>query len=246
MHAAARGFLYSLIAGSATGLGALPFLFFKKGLKEKHIDTFLGFAAGVMLAASAFSLVVPSIELGGPFRFAIGFMVGGLLVDLIDKLIPHEHFLKGYEGIQTKKLKGIWLFVIAITIHNFPEGMAVGVTAYTPYALSIAVAIGAQNIPEGAATAAALLNTGYTPTKAFFVSLFTGLVEVIGGLVGILLLNIAKGLLPYLMALAAGAMVFVISDEVLPETHLRGQERLTTYWVLIGFTLMTVLDLLMG
>ncbi len=246
MNPAVRGILYSLMAGSATGLGSLPFLLFKKSLKEKYIDMLLGFAAGVMLAASAFSLVLPSIELGGPLRFVVGFILGGVLVDFIDKLIPHEHFLKGHEGIETRKLKGIWLFVIAITIHNFPEGMAVGVGAYTPHALSIAVAIGTQNIPEGAAVAAALLNAGYTPVKAFLVSFLTGLVEVVGGVLGILLLNIAESLLPYLMALAAGAMVFVISDEVIPETHLRGQERLTTYWILVGFTLMTVLDLLMG
>ncbi|AEH50990.1 ZIP family metal transporter [Pseudothermotoga thermarum] len=241
-----RAFVYSLLAGSATGLGAIPFLLFKKGLKEKYIDILLGFAAGVMLAASAFSLVVPSLELGGPIKFAIGFMLGGFLVDFVDKLIPHEHFLKGHEGIETKRLKGIWLFVIAITIHNFPEGMAVGVGVYTPHAFSIALAIALQNIPEGAATAAALLNAGYKPLKAFFVSLLTGLVEVVGGLLGILLINVAEGLLSYLMALAAGAMIFVISDEVLPETHLRGLERLTTYWVLIGFALMTILDLIVG
>ncbi|MEJ5228749.1 MAG: ZIP family metal transporter [Pseudothermotoga sp.] len=246
MNGFSRGILYSAVAGMTTGLGALPFLFLKKQMNDRFIDSSLGFAAGVMLAASAFSLVVPAMELGGPIRFAIGFILGGILVDLVDKFIPHEHFMKGHEGIESKRLKGIWLFVIAITIHNFPEGMAVGVSGFTPHAFSVALAIGVQNIPEGAAVAASLINAQYKPSRAFWVSFLTGLVEVIGGAIGALLIKVSTALLPYLMALAAGAMVFVISDEIIPETHLRGKERLTTYWVLIGFTTMSVLDLLLG
>ncbi|MFN3284161.1 MAG: ZIP family metal transporter [Pseudothermotoga sp.] len=230
----------------ATGLGALPFLLIKKKVNERFIDSALGFAAGVMLAASAFSLVIPAMELGGPIRFAIGFMLGGLIVDLIDKFVPHEHFTKGHEGLESRRLKGIWLFVIAITIHNFPEGMAVGVSGFTPHAFSIALAIGIQNIPEGAAVAASLVNAKYTPLKAFWISFLTGLVEIVGGLFGAIVVSFSSILMPYLMALAAGAMIFVISDEILPETHLKGKERLTTYWVLVGFTCMAVLDLILG
>ncbi|ABV33280.1 MULTISPECIES: ZIP family metal transporter [Pseudothermotoga] len=241
-----KGIIYSALAGASTGLGALPFLFFRKGASEKFINGSLGFAAGVMLAASAFSLVIPSMELGGPLRFVIGFLIGGLIVDLIDKIVPHEHFMKGHEGIETRRLKAIWLFVIAITIHNFPEGMAVGVGGYTPHALSIAVAIGIQNIPEGAAVAASLINAGYKPLKAFLVSFLTGLVEIFGGATGAILSGISSKLMPYLMATAAGAMIFVISDEVIPETHLRGRERMVTYWILTGFSCMAVLDLILG
>lgn len=246
MNGLSKGILYSAVAGMATGLGAIPFLFIKKTANERFIDGALGFAAGVMLAASAFSLVIPSMELGGPIRFAIGFILGGFMVDLIDKLVPHEHFMKGHEGLESHRLKGIWLFVMAITIHNFPEGMAVGVSGFTPHAFSVALAIGIQNIPEGAAVAASLINAKYTPMKAFLVSFLTGLVEIIGGTIGAIITRFSSILMPYLMALAAGAMIFVISDEIIPETHLRGKERLTTYWVLIGFTCMSVLDLILG
>ncbi len=246
MNGFVKGIVYSALAGMATGLGALPFLFIKKKVNERFIDSSLGFAAGVMLAASAFSLVIPAMELGGPIRFAIGFMLGGLIVDLIDKFVPHEHFTKGHEGLESRRLKGIWLFVIAITIHNFPEGMAVGVSGFTPHAFSIALAIGIQNIPEGAAVAASLINAKYTPLKAFWISFLTGLVEIVGGLFGAIVVSFSSILMPYLMALAAGAMIFVISDEILPETHLKGKERLTTYWVLVGFTCMAALDLIMG
>ncbi len=246
MSGLSKGIIYSAVAGMATGLGALPFLFVKKMADERFIESSLGFAAGVMLAASAFSLVIPSMELGGPVRFAVGFMLGGLVVDLIDKFVPHEHFTKGHEGLESTKLKGIWLFVMAITIHNFPEGMAVGVSGFTPHAFSVALAIGIQNIPEGAAVAASLINAKYTPVKAFLISFLTGLVEVIGGSVGAIITRFSSVLMPYLMALAAGAMVFVISDEIIPETHLKGRERLTTYWILIGFTCMAVLDLIFG
>lgn len=241
-----RGIIYSGVAGITTVVGAIPFLLLGRVVRQKTIDVFLGFAAGVMLAASAFSLALPSIELGGPLRFAIGFLIGGILVDVMDKLLPHEHFTKGHEGMDVKRLKTIWLFIIAITIHNFPEGMAVGVGGFTPHALTIAIAIGLQNIPEGAAVAASLMSANYKKSSIFFITLFTGLVEFVGGFLGVLLVSFAESLLPYLLALAAGAMVFVISDEVIPETHLKGAERITTYWLLIGFVLMTILDVILG
>jgi len=176
----------------------------------------------------------------------VGFGLGALAVDLIDHFAPHEHFLKGYEGPDRKKVSRIWLFVMAITIHNFPEGMAVGVGAFTKDALAIAVAIGAQNIPEGAAVAAALINAKYSPGKAFLVTLLTGVVEVVGGLLGVTIISFSQALLPYMMAFAAGAMIFVIGDEVIPESHLNGHQRLATYSLIIGFFIMSALDVALG
>ncbi|AJG41026.1 protein gufA [Thermotoga sp. RQ7] len=242
-----KGILYSSIAGMATSLGALPFLFLKPHhTSDKTIDSFLGFAAGVMIAASAFSLVAPALEMGGIIRFIVGFALGGLFVNLADKLIPHEHLLKGHEGPDVKRLKGIWLFVIAITIHNFPEGMAVGVSAFTPQALSIAIAIGVQNIPEGAAVMASLIPMKYRKGKAFLITFLTGLVEAVGGLLGAGIVSISQRLLPYMMAFAAGAMIYVVSDEVIPETHSKGNELLSTWWIMTGFIVMASLDVALG
>jgi len=237
MSPAFKGILYSSIAGMATTLGGIPFLLWRKEVRRKALDMLLGFAAGVMLAATAFSLVVPSIELGGPLRFGVGFL----------KFAPHEHLIKGYEGpLPHSKLAKIWLFVIAITIHNFPEGMAVGVGAFTKEAITIAVAIGIQNIPEGAAVAASLTGAGYKRGKTFWITFLTGAVEVAGGLVGALLIVIAQPLLPYAMAFAGGAMLYVISDEVIPETHSGGFELLSTYSLIFGFIIMTLLDNILG
>ncbi|TYB87226.1 MAG: ZIP family metal transporter [Kosmotoga sp.] len=244
---ALTGIIYSAIAGTATSIGAFPFLFFKKGVSRKMLDIFLGFAAGVMLAATAFSLVVPSIEIGGPIRFIVGFILGGIFIDLMDKFSPHEHLIKGYEGpLEKGKISKIWLFVIAITLHNFPEGMAVGVGAFTPEAIVIALAIGLQNIPEGAAVTASLIGAGYKPGKSFLVSFGTGMVELVGGIIGAVLITFSKPLLPYAMAFAGGAMLYVISDEVIPETHSGGFERLSTYSIVAGFVLMTLFDVLLG
>ncbi|SDH66374.1 zinc transporter, ZIP family [Fervidobacterium changbaicum] len=206
----------------------------------------MGMAAGIMLAASAFSLAGPSLEIGGALRFIVGFLFGAIAVDLLDKFSPHEHFLKGHEGMDSKKLAKIWLFVIAITIHNFPEGMAVGISGFTPEALSVAIAIGTQNIPEGAATMVALMNAGYSIRYSLFITFLTGVVEMMGGIFGAGLILISKNLLPYMLAFAAGAMVFVVSDEVIPETHLRGNERLSTYFLIFGFLIMSVLDVVLG
>ncbi|HNR80171.1 MAG TPA: ZIP family metal transporter [Mesotoga infera] len=247
MNPALKGILYSLVAGLATTLGALPFMAMKKGISRRTLDILLGFAAGVMLSATAFSLVVPSIELGGPLRFVIGFALGAIFVDIMDKLAPHEHLIKGYEGpLEHSKVSKIWLFVIAITLHNFPEGMAVGVGAFTTEALVIAVAIGVQNIPEGAAVMASLVGAGYKPTRALRISFLTGMVEVVGGLLGAILISVARPLLPYAMAFAGGAMLFVISDEVVPETHSGGFERASTFSLIFGFIVMALLDNILG
>ena len=241
------GFLASLAAGLATGVGALPVLFVKRPSK-RYLDLMLGFAAGVMLAATAFSLLIPAIEDGGAWVAVGGLLLGALVLHLIDRFVPHEHFIRGHEG-PSSRLRKIWLFVIAITIHNFPEGLAVGVGfgggALGP-AIALAVGIGLQNMPEGLAVALPLVGEGYSRRRALLYATLTGLVEPIGGLIGVALVLIARPLLPWGLAFAAGAMLFVISDEIIPESHRNGHERLATFGVMIGFAVMMLLDVLLG
>ena len=247
------GILASTIAGLFTGVGAIP-IFFTRNISENMLDTLLGFAAGVMLAATSFSLIVPSLEYSGntvkgAFITAAGILIGAIFLDLTDKYSPHVHLLdKRSEGASTS-LKKIWLFIIAITLHNFPEGLAVGVgfgDNNIKNGLSIALGIGLQNIPEGLAVALALVREKYDVKKAFLIALLTGLVEPIGGILGIGLVSIFKPVLPFILALAAGAMLFVISDEIIPETHNNGHEREATYGVIIGFIIMMILDVTLG
>jgi len=247
------GIIASLAAGLCTGLGAI-FIFVTRNVTHKSLDTMLGFAAGVMLAATCFSLIVPSVEyagggMHGALVATIGILLGGICLDLMDKYSPHNALLKlpdTQEGLQLKK---VWLFVIAITLHNFPEGLAVGVgfgNGDIGNGLTIAIAIGLQNIPEGLAVALALLREKYTPSRAFFIALMTGLVEPVGGLLGIGLVNWMAPILPYALAFAGGAMLYVICDEIIPETQRNGFERLATYGLLIGFVIMMFLDISLG
>ncbi|MCD6463407.1 MAG: ZIP family metal transporter [Thermotogae bacterium] len=239
------GVLASSLAGAATGLGAFPVFFFKKLPGHRLMDSMLGFAAGVMLAATIFSLIIPAIEIGGLFITVLGVIVGAFVIELIDRFTPHQHFQKGHEGPSAKMLKKIWLFVIAITLHNFPEGISVGVGyGGGDFAMgtSLAVAIGLQNVPEGTAVAASLIKVGYKPSRAILYSFLTGLVEPIGGLLGATMVVIAEPALPFFLALAAGAMLYVISDEIIPETHAHGFESAATFSLLAGFLVMMILD----
>lgn len=247
------GLLASLGAGLCTGLGALP-IFFSRNISHKMLDTMLGFAAGVMLAATCFSLIVPAISYaGGGIQGAlitlVGILVGGIFLDLMDQYGPHDKLLKLPQGEAGQQLRKVWLFIIAITLHNFPEGLAVGVgfgSGDIGNGLAIAIAIGLQNIPEGLAVALALLRERYPLKKAFFIALATGLVEPVGGLVGAGLVQIAEPILPIGLAFAAGAMLYVICNEIIPETQRNGYERLATYGLLIGFVLMMFLDVSLG
>ncbi|MHA2363420.1 MAG: ZIP family metal transporter [Candidatus Hodarchaeales archaeon] len=238
------GIVASLLAGISTGIGAIP-IFFKKDISKQYMDILLGFAAGVMLAASAFSLLVPALEMENVFIVAFSFGFGGLFIHLIDRWAPHQHFIKGKEGLPMDRLSALWLFIIAITIHNFPEGLAVGV-AFGSEEIStgiiIAIAIALQNIPEGSAVAFPMVREGYTKRKAFGIATVTGLVEPIGGAIGVIAVTLATGLLGFGMAFAAGAMVFVVSDEIIPESHRLGHERGATMGLLLGFIIMMVLD----
>ena len=237
------GFLVSLAAGLATGLGAIPVLFTKRA-PQRLLDAALGFAAGVMLAATAFSLLVPAIEIGGVWVTVVGFIIGALFLTLMDRLIPHMHFISGLEG-PPSNLSRIWLLILAMTIHNFPEGLSVGIgfsTGDIGAATALAIAIGLQNMPEGLAIALPLAREGYTRKRALWYATLTGLVEPIGALIGISAVVIARPILPYSLAFAAGTMLYVVFDEMIPESHRKGHEREATFGGIVGFGLMMVLD----
>ena len=256
------GLLASLLAGLATGVGALPIFFFRE-IPPRMLNIMLGAAAGVMLAATSFSLIVPGIEYGndlwpgaGVYVVIAGMLFGAVFLDRIDNWLPHEHFAMEKEGaVSTGKegpashMKRIWLFVIAITIHNFPEGLAVGVgfgTGDIGGGTSLAIGIGIQNMPEGLAVALPLLGLGYSKWKALGYAALTGLVEPVGGLFGVGAVSIFQPILPFGLAFAAGAMLFIISDEIIPETHSKGKSRSATFGVMVGFVIMMALDNLLG
>ena len=253
----AIGFLASLAAGLATAVGALPALFMKT-IPDKIQDALLGFAAGVMLAASFFSLILPGLdaaqEQGHTEVGAVSIIIGGILLGVaviwfINDRLPHEHFIMGHDGPVSASLRRIWLFVIAITLHNFPEGLAVGVGfggGDIANGTTLAIGIGLQNMPEGLAVAVALLGQNYSRKRAFGVAMLTGLVEPVGGLLGIAAVTVALPLLPWGLAFAAGAMIFVISHEIIPETHRRGHENHGTMGLIIGLVVMMFLDVVLG
>jgi len=250
----AYGSLASIVAGLATGVGALPALLFKE-VKQRTLYIMLGGAAGVMLAATAFSLVVPGIQYGnqiwpgkGIFVVAVGMLVGALFLELADRYLPHSHFTEQSSEL-VSSLRKIWLFITAITLHNFPEGMAVGVSFGSGdwhNGLSVAFAIGLQNIPEGLAVALPLVGLGYSRKQALMIATLTGLVEPVGGFLGIAAVTVFYPLLPIGMAFAAGAMLFVIADDIIPETQSKGKARSATFAVVIGFVIMMMLDNMLG
>lgn len=208
------------------------------------MDSMLGFAAGVMLAATAFSLLIPAIDEGGIWVTVIGLAVGVAFLDLMDRSIPHIHFISGPEG-PPSHLRRIWLLVLAITIHNFPEGLSVGVSFGTEDMAAgtvLAIAIGLQNMPEGLAVALPLIREGYTQGRAVWYATLTGLVEPVAGLLGVSLVIIFAPLLPLGLAFAAGAMLYVVADEIIPESHRRGHEKEATFGTVVGFGLMMALD----
>jgi len=237
------GFTSSLVAGLATGVGALPVIFVKK-FSDNLMDVLLGFAAGIMLAATAFSLLVPAINEGGPYVSVLGLLLGALTIHIIDRLIPHFHPVAGAEG-PPSALSRLWLFIIAITMHNFPEGLAVGVSFGSgdiARGLIVATAIGLQNAPEGLAVALPLLRERYSKARSIGYATLTGLVEPVGGLIGVLLVTIVHSLLPWGMSFAAGAMIFIVVDEMVPESHKKGFGREASIGFLAGFALMMLLD----
>jgi ZIP family zinc transporter len=244
-----QGLIAGVIISFFNAIGALVVLVWRKP-SEKFLNAALGFAAGVMLTASFTSLILPGIEFGGVWPVIIGMALGIIFLDLADHLAPHEHPVKGHEGPQTKKIRAVWLFIIAITLHNAPEGLAVGVgfgAGDIPNALKLMVAIGIQNIPEGLAVSVAALSVGLgTYFYASLVGIRAGLVEIPLALFGAWAVTIAAPILPYAMGFAAGAMLYVISDEIVPETHRPGFERLATIGTMIGVVVMLYLDVTLG
>jgi len=245
--------LTALGVGGATCIGSLIGFLFKK-ISHKFSDIILSFAAGVMLAAAVLGLILPAVEYGGnlglPYTIT-GIFAGALCLNLIDKLVPHLHKLMGpnTETGQNSNLSRVLLFVTAIAIHNLPEGIAAGVgfgSGDTSQALLIAGGIALQNIPEGMVIIGPMLAAGVSVRKTFLCAMATGLVEVIGTLLGYFAVSIASAILPFALAFAGGTMLYVISDEMIPETHAHGSERGATYALLAGFCLMLITDVLLG
>lgn len=246
-------FLTALGVGGATIIGAIIGFVFKS-VTHKFSDIVLSFAAGVMLSAAVFGLILPSVEYGGKWGLLItvvGIFVGAVCLNLIDKLVPHMHKLMGVdqEKHNNSNLNKILLFVLAIGIHNLPEGIAAGVgfgSGNTTQALIIAGGIALQNIPEGMVIIGPMLGAGVSKKKTFLIAMLTGLVEVVGTLIGYFAVRIASVILPFALAFAGGTMLYVISDEMIPETHAHGAQRGATYALLFGFCLMLVMDILLG
>lgn len=240
-----------------TALGAVPVLFGRSPSRATR-DMSLGFAAGVMLSASFFSLIIPALDVASerfgegiiPASIAVaGILVGMACVAILNEILPHEHFKTGREGPEASSMRRVWLFILAITIHNFPEGLAVGVGFGAHGAsggLPLAIGIGLQNLPEGLAVAVALLGVGYGKVRSFGIAALTGLIEPVGGTIGAAVISISEPFLPWGLAFAAGAMLYVISHEIIPETHRSGHQNKATLGLSIGLVLMLFLDVWLG
>ena len=254
------GWLTALGVGGATVFGTvLGFLF--KNISHKFSDIVLSFAAGVMLAAAVLGLVIPALEHGegSPLDLVIvvaGIFVGAIMLNLLDKLVPHLHKVAGNEpdlhsdcgSHNQEKVNKILLFVFAIAIHNLPEGIAAGVgfgTGNTTDALLLAAGIALQNIPEGMVIVAPMLASGISPKRTFLYASLTGFIEVVGTFIGFFAVSVASAILPFALAFAGGTMLYVISDEMIPETHAHGSEKGATYALLFGFCLMLAFDFLL-
>lgn len=245
--------LTALGVGGATVIGALIGFAFKN-ISHKFSDIVLSFAAGVMLSAAVIGLILPSLEYGGKLGILItvvGVFTGALALNLIDKLVPHLHKLAGedIENHRDTNLGKVLLFVSAIAIHNLPEGIAAGVgfgSGNAAQALVIAGGIALQNIPEGMVIIGPMLAAGVKPRRTLIIAMMTGLVEVVGTLIGYFAVSVASVILPFALAFAGGTMLYVISDEMIPETHAHGSERGATYALLVGFCLMLAVDVLLA
>ena len=246
--------LTALGVGGATVFGSVIGFLFKK-ISHKFSDIVLAFAAGVMLAAAVLGLILPSLEYGGDWGLLItvaGIFVGAVCLSIIDKLVPHLHKIVGADLEDHRgnaNISKVLLFVTAIAIHNLPEGIAAGVSfgsGNTSEAILIAGGIALQNIPEGMVIIAPMLAAGISPKRTFLCAMATGLVEVVGTLIGYFAVTVASAILPFALAFAGGTMLYVISDEMIPETHAHGSQKGATYALLAGFCLMLISDVLLG
>ena len=245
--------LTAMGVGGATMVGAIIGFAFKK-LSHRFSDIVLSFAAGVMLAAAVIGLIIPSLEHSegawGIVVTVIGIFVGAVCLNLVDRLVPHLHRMMDadVEKHNNKNLNRVLLFVTAIAIHNLPEGIAAGVGFVSDPAegLIIAGGIALQNIPEGMVIIAPMLAAGIKPRKTFLIAALTGAIEVVGTLIGYFAAGISEAVLPFALAFAGGTMLYVISDEMIPETHSHGHERGATFALLVGFCVMLATDFLLG
>ncbi len=263
--------LTALGVGGATVIGALIGFLFKR-ISHTFSDIVLAFAAGVMLAAAVLGLIVPSVEYGldmlapnaadGPpitarllalLMTLAGIFVGAICLNLIDRLVPHLHKMAGVEPEDHptggQNVGKVLLFVMAIAIHNLPEGIAAGVgfgSGNDTEALLIAGGIALQNIPEGMVIIAPMLAAGIKPGRTFLLALGTGLIEVVGTLIGYFAVSLSAAILPFALAFAGGTMLYIISDEMIPETHAHGAERGATYALLVGFCVMLISTVLLA
>jgi ZIP family zinc transporter len=261
LHPIYQALLGTCFTWFVTALGAAMVFFFKT-INRKVLDGMLGFAAGVMIAASFWSLLAPAIEMSPkPHTWLpplIGFLLGGASLRLVDKILPHLHIglpVSEAEGIHTSWRKSI-LLVLAITLHNFPEGLAVGVafgavaaeipSASLAGAVALAIGIGLQNFPEGAAVSVPLRREGLSRLKSFWYGQLSGVVEPIGGVLGATAVLIMRPLLPYALAYAAGAMIFVVVEDAVPESQLSGNTDIATLGAMVGFAVMMTLDVALG
>lgn len=255
--------LLALFAGvftwSMTALGASAVLMIKR-VNQKLFDATLGFAAGVMIAASFWSLLEPAIEISEKLDTiawippALGFILGALFLRVFDMLIPHLHLqsnIQEAEGLKVSLRRSTLLF-LAVTLHNIPEGLSIGVSfgahAVKPDEITLissivlALGIGIQNIPEGFAISMPLRNEGFSKSKSFFIGQLSGIVEPISAIVGVLFVEVMQNLLPYALGFAAGAMIFITAEELIPESHKKGNSDIATGGLILGFTLMMILD----
>jgi zinc transporter, ZIP family len=258
-----QALLATLFTWGVTALGS-SLVFFFKNVNKKVLDVMMGFAAGVMIAASFWSLLAPAIEMAegsGAISWlpaVIGFMAGGIFLRLIDKVLPHLHVgfpKEEAEGIKTSWQRSV-LLVLAITLHNIPEGLAVGVafgalnanlpSASLAGAVALAIGIGLQNFPEGASVSLPLRREGFSRTKSFVYGQFSGMVEPVAGVLGALLVTVMTTILPYALSFAAGAMIFVVVEELIPESQLGKNTDIATLGTMLGFTVMMFLDVALG
>jgi len=262
-HPVWQGLAGGIVIATFNLLGALAVMFVRNP-SERFLNTSLGFSAGVMLAASFTSLIMPAIELAGVGPVLVGIVLGALLLDQADHWVPHLHVALTGHPLESEqqaaaaeapargggRVAAVLLFIVAITLHNMPEGLAVGVgfgSGNLGQALSLMWAIGLQNVPEGLAVAFTALQAGFGRRfYAAYTGIRAGLVEIPLAVLGAWAVTVAQPILPYAMGFAAGAMLFVISDEIIPETHARGHERLATFGTILGFVVMLYLDVSLG
>lgn len=246
----------------ATSLGAAMVFFMKKNVKDNVQHSFLGFAAGVMIAASVWSLLIPAIEMAeeqgtaGWIPAGGGFIIGGIFLFILDKLLPHMHLNSNQPEGMKSSFKRTTMLVLAVTLHNIPEGMAVGLsfgvaantnsTSALATAFALAIGIGLQNFPEGAAISLPLKKEGFSNFKSFIYGSLSGIVEPIAGIVGVLLVGSVEGIMPWMLSFAAGAMIYVVVEELIPESQSEEHSHAGTIGTMTGFLIMMILDVALG